>query len=116
MKCLNKESRVFDTLLSLVYEPWQGAGAGGEPTPRPDPPTRPHRPDTPTPPPDTPTPQGRCRDESRMQGDAKGRKGMQADARRCKPMQAIKQGGRGQGQGVSRGGRKKSQKAQKNKH
>lgn len=36
-----------------------------------------------------PTPQGRCRDASRMQGDAKGRKGMQADARRCKPMLSL---------------------------
>ena len=57
-----------------------GAGAGGEPPPRPDHPTRPHRPDTPTRPPDPPTPQGRCR--------------------RCKRMQAEKQGGRGQGVGA----------------
>ena len=83
-----------------------------EPTPR-----HPSRPDTPTPRavqtprhPDTP------KKVLQMQTDARGCKGAQGDARGCKEMQSEKQGERGKGQGVSRGGAEKSQKAQKEKH
>ena len=92
MKCLNKESRVFDTLLSLYL----GEGEGGrereslatDPTPR-----HPSRPDTPTPladptprHPDTPRKVQGCKP---MQG---GCKGVQADARGCKEMQGDANG------------------------
>ena len=71
-----------------------GAGAGGEPPPRPDHPTRPHRPDTPT----RPMQRGKSRCK-RMQADASGKARRQGA------------GSRGKGQG----GRCPRQKAQKEK-
>lgn len=53
MKCLNEESRVFDTLLSLYLRAdggkLQGEQGRADPTPRPDTPDPTPRPDTPTP-------------------------------------------------------------------
>ena len=81
-----------------------GAGAGGDPTPRPDTPTRHPRPDTPTRHPDTPDPTPRHPDTQRevsgLQSDASGCKGEKAYASGCKGMQAKKQGGRGKGVGA----------------
>ena len=76
-----------------------GAGAGGEPTPRPDTPTRHPRPDTPTRHPDPPTRKGRCRGCNPMQGDARGEKPMQGDAKGCK-RKSKEARGRGSGQGA----------------
>ena len=83
-----------------------GAGAGGDPTPRPDTPTRHPRPDTPTRHPDTPDPTPRHPDTQRvMEGmktecerNAKGKKsrnasGMQGECNR----KSKGAGGRGEG-------------------
>ena len=100
LRANEKESKVFDTLLSLSL----GEGQGGreresrhpEPTPR-----HPSRPDTPTPRADpTPRHPDTPRKVLQMQTDASRCKGAQADARGCKRMQAIKQGGRGKGGGA----------------
>ena len=83
LRANEKESRVFDTLLSLSLGRGRGQGQGE--SRHPDPTTRP---------PDTP------RQVQEMQADASRCKGAQADARGCKRMQAIKQGGRGKGVGA----------------
>ena len=116
LRANEKESGVIETPLPLSQGEGQGEGSGEsrhpEPTPR-----HPSRPDTPTPRADpTPRHPDTPRKVLQMQTDARGCKGAQADARGCKGMQAIKQGERGKGQGVSRGGRGNSQKAQKAKH
>ena len=100
MKCLNEESMVFDTMLSLSLSAYGGRGQGeqgrADPTRHPDP--------TPRPPTRHPDPTRRPPDPKRqvrgMQADASGCKGGKADARGCKGMQAIKQGGRGKGVGA----------------
>ena len=98
MKCLNKESRVFETPLSLYLSAdggkLQGEQGRADPTPRPDTPD-------PTPRPDTPTPRhakggggaaNRCKG---MQGGARGCKGMQGDA----SDKARREGRKGRGKG-----------------
>ena len=120
LRANEKESKVFDTLLSLS----QGKGRGGgqresrptDPTHRPEP-TRPtdptHRPDHPT----RPDPQ---RQVQEMQADASGCKGAQPDARGCKRMQADASGKarreRVEGRRKGQGGRCPRQRAQKAKH
>ena len=96
MKCLNKESRVLDTLLSLSWGKLQGQGQGESRHPEPTP-----------------------RHPMEGAGDASGCKPMQGGASRCKGMQADAsdkarrqgEGGRGKGQG----GRCPRQRAQKEK-
>ena len=89
LRANEKESRVFDTLLSLSLSAHGGRGQGeqgrADPTPRPDNPTRP------------PDPKRKVRG---LQADARGCKGGKAYASGCKGMQAKKQGGRGQGVGA----------------
>ena len=112
LRANEKESRVFDTLLSLSLGRGRGQGQGEsrhpDPTPRPGP-------TDPTPRPDHPTP----RHPKAGAGDASGCKPMQGGASRCKGMQADAsdkarrqgEGGRGKGQG----GRCPRQRAQKEK-
>ena len=71
-KTIKKESRVFDTLLSLSVRIGEGEVQGE--TRHPDPTPRPDTPD-PTPRPDTPTPRhakGDGGDENRMRAECKG--------------------------------------------
>ena len=96
MKCLNEESRVFGTLLSL-YLNINRRKLHGEPT-------RPAG---------QPTPKGRLGVCKRMQADAKGEKPMQADAKRCKrkskEARVKEKGARGkQGQTSPKGAKGKS--------
>ena len=68
---LHKESRVFDTLLSLSVRIREGEGQGEQSrpdTPDPTPPTRHPRPDTPTP----RHAKGDGGDENRMRAECKG--------------------------------------------
>ena len=109
MKCLNEESMVFDTMLSL-YLSVNGRKLHGEPsrpadhrhdqpTSRHDQPSRPadHRHDQPTT--DTTSrPADTERQAQGLQSDASGCKGGKAYASGCKRMQAIKQRGRGKGE------------------
>ena len=100
LRASEKESRVFDTLLSLsacvMGEQGQGESHRADPTRHPDPTPRP-----PTRHPDpTPRPPDPKRQVRGMQADASGCKGGKAYARGRKGMQAEKQGGRGKGVGA----------------
>ena len=101
-----KRKQGFRYPAFFVFGQGQGAGAGGEPTHRPDPPTRAdptHRPDPPTRPPDPTRPPkagaanaNRCKG---MQGGARGCKGMQGDASDKARRQGAGARGKQRGQG-----------------
>ena len=92
---MGKKARSLIPCFLCLRAMGKGKGRPTDPTHRPDPTTRPaqtHRPDHPT----RPDPQRQARG---LQADASGCKGGKADASGCKRMQAIKQGGRGKGEG-----------------